>query len=184
MLGAGRAVPGSDRPLLTVPPPAVEIGEAVFADRRGERSEHRRETSVATRLEQIGADRGRVHAHGEGVGQVLLRDACGERDHDLAIVARHGESSRQRLAQPIEERARQHMERRARQVHRVVGHPAPVVVDDERVRQLDAEAASALGRVLSERADEVDTAIKLEIVGEGLLLHRHVRVAELVVDDR
>ena len=62
------------------------------------------------------------------------------------------------------------MERRTRQVHRLLGHPLFGVVYDQGIRELDTEGLAPVLGVLVEFLNELDTTSELKVRGEGRLL--------------
>ncbi len=124
-----------------------------------------------------------THTHGHRVGEVLLGDPGREAHHDVAVVAGNHELSGQRCRELVEQGRGEHVQRWAGQVHRLVGHAALVVVDDQRVGELDAEPVAPIGRVVGELVDQGDGTIELQVVVERLRHQLHVVVAELAVHD-
>ncbi len=80
---------------------------------------------------------------------------------------------------------RQHVQRRAREVHLPLGgrEEAPVVLDDERVGELHPEAAPERGRLLAQAAHQPGHAVPGGVPLEGGVRDGEVAVAQAVVED-
>ncbi len=75
------------------------------------------------------------------------------------------------------------MKRRPRQVHRVVGHEALVIGNDEGVGQLDPETATLVGGEILEADNQIQGLVELEVGGKCLLPQFHLVVTEITVED-
>ena len=99
------------------------------------------------------------------------------------IVAGNLQLARQCVGEQVEHRSGKDMQRRTGQVHRLIRHPLLVVVDNQRVGQLDTETMAAILGVLIEFLNERDRAFEMQVVLEGFRDESHVVVAEVTVHD-
>ncbi len=93
------------------------------------------------------------------------------------------EGSRQRRHQPVEDAGGQHVERRPRQIHRVVGHEALVVADHQRVGQLDPEPAAVDPGEVLQTDDQIQGLVELEVGRKSFRAQLHLVVTEVAVND-
>ena len=98
-----------------------------------ERLEVAARAGVAAGLQQIGADGHRHEPERHGVGEIAAVDPAGERDREAVAEL---------APEPADQVHRQHVQRRAGQVHLFLirGKERPVVLDDQRVGELHAES--------------------------------------------
>ena len=130
---------------------------------------------VAAALEQVGCDGDRAHPGGQEGRDVEAVGPAGERERKPALEL---------VGQPGGQVGRHRVERPAGQVHRgVPPEDRPPVLNLERVRELEAERETLVGGHPAQAVEHRDGVRILEVVPERRIGNRHVRVAEVVVDD-
>ncbi len=163
----GRAAePGGPRRFPRVAVPLGQRGDAGRPHVALQHVEDGGQPPVATGAEQVGAQRGRGHPHAQGGTDVLLVDAGGEAHLHRAVVAVHLEGARHGVEQVVQQAGGEHVQRRSRHVHGVVGEEVAVVVHHHGVGQLHPEATAGGGRVLLQVGDEVHRPADLQVLHE------------------